>query len=130
MDLGFKIVKSASFRAGFGVHHKRSLVQNKIIERVVYSNTLSINWFSYCSKRNNNSYLVSSVYKFPRSKNTYSGIDQSVDTLGVVPYSLRLMFLIGKFSSCLLRALLCTAGDEKFPRCKIFIGWLLYCACS
>ena len=35
------------------------LVQNQIIERVVYSNTLSINWFSYCIKRSSNSYLDS-----------------------------------------------------------------------
>ena len=41
------------------MYHKRSLVKNQIVERVVYSNTLSINWFSYCSKRDSNSYLHS-----------------------------------------------------------------------
>ena len=59
MELGFKIVKSALVWAGFGVHCKRVLVQNQMLERVVCSNTLSINWFSYCSKPNSNSYLDS-----------------------------------------------------------------------
>ena len=59
MELGFKIVKSAPVWAGFGALRKRGLVQNQIIERVVYSNTLSIKWFSYCSKLHSNSYLDS-----------------------------------------------------------------------
>ena len=64
MDLGFKIVRSAQVWAGLGAHHrKRSLVQNQIIERVVYSNNLSIDWFSYCHKLNCNSYLDSLVRK-------------------------------------------------------------------
>ena len=48
-ELSLKIVKSAPVWAGFGALHKRGLVQNQIIEGVVYSNTLSIKWFSYCS---------------------------------------------------------------------------------
>ena len=59
MELGFKIVKSAPVWAGFGALRKPGLVQNQIIERVVYSNTLSMKWFSYCSKRHSNSFLVS-----------------------------------------------------------------------
>ena len=50
-----------SITCGFGALCSRGLVQNQIIERVVYSNTLSIKWFSYCSKRNSNSFLVSLV---------------------------------------------------------------------
>ena len=61
MELGFEIVKSASVWAGFGAFCKRGLVQTQILERVVYGNTLSIKWFSYCSKHNSNSYLVSLV---------------------------------------------------------------------
>ena len=59
MELGFKIVKFAPVWAGFGAHRERGLVQNQIIERVVFSDTLSIKWFSYCSKRNSDSYLDS-----------------------------------------------------------------------
>ena len=59
MDLSFQILKSAPVWTGFGAHCKRGLLQNQIVERVVYSNTLSINWFSYCSKLNSNSYLDS-----------------------------------------------------------------------
>ena len=37
-----KIAKSAAVWAAFGAHHKRSLAQNQIIVRMVYSNTLSL----------------------------------------------------------------------------------------
>ena len=59
MELGFKIVKSAQVWARCDTLRKRGLVQNQITERVVYSNTLSIKWFSYCSKLHSNSYLDS-----------------------------------------------------------------------
>ena len=59
MELGFKIVKSAPVWAGFSVQRKHSLVQNKIIERVVYRITLFMHWFSYCSRHHYNSYSFS-----------------------------------------------------------------------
>ena len=58
MELCFKIVKSAQVWAGFGALRKHGLVHNQIRERVVYSNTLSIKWFSYCSKGNSNSLFM------------------------------------------------------------------------
>ena len=71
MELGFNIVISASVWAGFGVHRKHGLVQNQIIDKVVYSNTLSIKWFSYCSKLNSYSYLVS-LRSFVQCATNYS----------------------------------------------------------
>ena len=41
---------------------KHSLVQNQIVESEVLRITLFINWFSYCSKHDYNSYLVSLVF--------------------------------------------------------------------
>ena len=74
MELDFKIVKSAKVWAGFGAHRKRDLEQNQTIERVVYSDTYSINWFSYCSKPNFNSYLDS--LGLTVESNSQSGVDQ------------------------------------------------------
>ena len=59
MELDFKSVKSAPVWAEFGAHCKRGLVQNKIIERVVYRITLFMHWFSYCSRHHYNSYSFS-----------------------------------------------------------------------
>ena len=68
MELDLKIVKSALVWARFGALRKRSLVQNQIIDRVVYSNTFSMKWFSYFSNRNPNSFLIS----WPMTKNDVS----------------------------------------------------------
>ena len=51
--IGSKIFKTTTISAGSGAQHQHSLVQNQIVERVVFKN-----WFSYCSKRHYNSYLV------------------------------------------------------------------------
>ena len=54
--------KSAQGWVGFGIQNKQGrLVKNQIIERVVCRDNPFINWFSYCNKRNYNSYLVSLV---------------------------------------------------------------------
>ena len=68
MELGFIIVKSAPVWAGFSALGSRGLVQKQIIERVVYNNTLSIKWFSYCSKLHSSSYIDSLVFKIHLDK--------------------------------------------------------------
>ena len=55
------IVQGPQVWEGFSVQLKHSLVQNQIVESEVRRITLFINWFSYCSKRNYSSYLVSLV---------------------------------------------------------------------
>ena len=78
MELSLKLFKSAPVQAGFGAQHKRGLVQNQIIERVVYGNTLSIKWFSYCSKLDSYSYLDSLTYHLHSTQARYSCVSFSI----------------------------------------------------
>ena len=93
MELGFKIVKYALVWAGFCAHRKRGLVQSQIIERVVYSNTLSINWLLYYSKGNSNSYLVSLI-KHHKSKYEAFKVYKvlKIDDLSVILADLKRLF--------------------------------------